>query len=208
MDAHKKLLMANKAWAQDKKERDPNFFNIISQGQSPDFLWIGCADSRVPAEEITGAQSGEIFVHRNIANLFIHSDFNALSVVQYGVEFLKVKHIIVCGHYGCGGVKAALTSQNFNLLNKWLYFIKDVYAKNSKELDELSEDEKWHRMVELNVIEQANSIARTAILQRAWKNGQDITVHGWVFDLNTGLIKPISTLDSKSPIEPIFRYDV
>lgn len=208
MEDHKKLLMANQAWAKDKKELQPDFFDKISKGQSPEFLWIGCSDSRVPAEEITGAHPGEIFVHRNIANLFVHSDFNALSVVQYGVEFLKVKHIIVCGHYGCGGVKAALSPQNFNLLNKWLYFIKDTYAKHTNVLDALPEEEKLRRMVEINVQEQVHSIGCTAILQRAWKNGQDITIHGWVFDLETGLIKTITTMNSSTQIEPIFRFEL
>lgn len=208
MESYKKLLLANKAWAEDKKEHDPEFFKMISLGQSPEFLWIGCSDSRVPAEEITGAHAGEIFVHRNIANLFVHSDFNALSVVQYGVEFLKVKHIIVCGHYGCGGIKAALSTLNFNLLNKWLYFIKDCYARHSDVLDSLSNEERLNRMVEINVSEQVSSIARTAILQRAWKNKQEITLHGWVFDLSTGLIKTISTVNSSSKIEPIFRFEL
>lgn len=207
MEAHKKLLMANQAWAKEKNEVQPDFFQKISQGQSPEFLWIGCSDSRVPAEEVTGAHPGEIFVHRNIANLFVHSDFNALSVLEYAVEFLRVKHIIVCGHYGCGGVRAALTTQNYYLLNKWLYFIKDAYLRNAVALDVLSEEEKWRRMVEINVEEQVLSIGRTSIIQRAWTNGQDITIHGWIFDLETGLLKTVTTMNSPKQIEPIFRFD-
>jgi len=196
MEPYKKLLMANRAWALDKRETEPEFFESISQGQSPDFLWIGCSDSRVPAEEITGAQPGEIFVHRNIANLFIPSDINVSSVVEYAVTVLKVKHIILCGHYGCGGVRAALTQQTTGVLDQWLSSIKGTYSKNLEQLKSLSEEEQWARMVEINVEHQVQRLSLNSTLQEAWKMGSRITLHGWVFDLGTGLIKTISTHDS------------
>ena len=195
MEPYKKLLMANRAWALDKRETEPEFFDSISEGQSPDFLWIGCSDSRVPAEEITGAQPGEIFVHRNIANLFNPSDINVSSVVEYAVGVLKVKHIVLCGHYGCGGVRAALTQQTTGVLDQWLSSLKETHSKNLEQLKSLGEEERWARLVEINVEQQVQRLSLNPTLQEAWKSGNRVTLHGWVFDLATGLIKTISTIE-------------
>lgn len=208
MQAFEKLLLANKAWAQDQLELDERFFDALASGQKPKFLWIGCADSRVPAESITGAQPGEIFVHRNVANLVIHTDMNLLSVLQYAVEVLKVEHVIVCGHYGCGGVKAAMTHDNLGLINKWLRNIKDVYARNETEINEQpTESERVNRLVELNVIAQVQNVVRTSIIQSAWHHEQRPTVHGWVFGLQTGLITELINLDHTHEVESVYRYD-
>lgn len=208
MEEYEKLLLANKAWAQDKLELDETYFEQLATNQKPTFLWIGCADSRVPAEQVTGAQPGELFVHRNIANLVVHTDMNMLSVLQYAVEVLKVKHIIVCGHYGCGGVKAAMTHHDYGLINKWLRNIKDVYRMNQRELTAIENDEeRVNRLVELNVIEQANNLAETTIVQFAWASDQRPSIHGWVFDLKTGLIKDVLHIAPGSALEDIYRYD-
>lgn len=207
MEHCRKLLLANKAWANEKIERDPKFFSEMSKDQKPAILWIGCSDSRVPAEEITGAQPGEIFVHRNIANLVVHSDLNAHSVIQYAVEALKVKSIVVCGHYGCGGVRAALGRNNYGLLNKWLYNIKDTYLRNEKEISGLPEDQQVNRLVELSVCEQVKIISRMYVIQRSWKLGYGPNIHGWVFGLHDGLIRELITMDTKSSqIDEIFQF--
>lgn len=170
MEACKELLLANKAWVQEKLKIRPDFFERQVETQSPDFLWIGCSDSRVPAEDITGAEPGELFVHRNIANLVVHTDFNVLSVLQYAVEVLKVKHVIVCGHYNCGGVKNAMTRRDFGLLNKWLRHLKDVYRINRDHIDSIADPQaRWDRLVEMNVTEQVQNLAKTSIVQRAWR---------------------------------------
>ncbi|NID11223.1 carbonate dehydratase [Fibrivirga algicola] len=208
MLAYEKLLLENKAWAQDQLELDDNYFDTLASGQKPKFLWIGCADSRVPAESITGAQPGEIFVHRNVANLVIHTDMNLLSVLQYAVEVLKVEHVIVCGHYGCGGVKAAMTHDNLGLINKWLRNIKDVYARHEPELTGIvNETERVNRLVELNVITQVQHVVQTSIIQSAWHKEQRPTVHGWVFGLQTGLLTELINLDHTHEVESIYRYD-
>jgi carbonic anhydrase len=208
MKAFEKLLLENKAWAREKVQEDPDFFNRLANVQTPEFLWIGCSDSRVPANEITGTAPGEIFVHRNIANMVVHTDMNLLSVLQYAVEVLKVKHIIVCGHYGCGGVKAAMTHKSLGIINKWLRNIKDVYRLHEDELLALDKEEKRvDRLVELNVQEQVLNLAKTSIVQRAWKNEQRPHIHGWVYGLVNGLIKPIYDLPPGSKLDHIYEYD-
>jgi len=207
MNVYEKLLLENKAWAKEKVMDDPGFFKRLVSQQSPQFLWIGCSDSRVPANEITGTDPGEIFVHRNIANLVVHTDLNLLSVLEYAVHHLKVQHIIVCGHYGCGGVKAALTRQSVGILNKWLRNIKDVYRLHEDEFDGLSEDEKTDKLIELNVREQVTNLAKTSIVQRAWKSEQRPHLHGWVYSLKNGLIKELYNIEPNSPLDPIYDYE-
>ena len=208
MQAYEKLLLENKAWAQGRVEDDPNFFKRLSQLQTPEFLWIGCSDSRVPANEITGTQPGEIFVHRNIANLVVHTDTNLLSVVDYAVTHLQVKHIIVCGHYGCGGIKAAMSNTDYNqVLNMWLRNIKDVYRKHFTELDAIkTEEAKLDRLTELNVMEQVMHLAKTSIVQKAWQNRNAPDLHGWVYGLKDGLIKPVFEMKANSAIDPLYEY--
>lgn len=209
MKSYEKLLLENRAWATEKVHEDPEFFSRLEHLQSPEFLWIGCSDSRVPANQITGTQPGEIFVHRNIANLVINTDVNLLSVLQYAVAVLKVKHIIVCGHYGCGGVKAALTNTDHKqVLNMWLRNIKDVYRLHQTELDSVPEgDTRVNRLIELSVKEQVINLAKTSIVQKAWKEGQYPHLHGWVYGLSDGLIKPIFEMEAGSHIDPIYEYD-
>ncbi len=209
MQSYEKLLLENKAWAQEKIEDDPDFFNRLSTLQTPEFLWIGCSDSRVPANEITGTQPGEIFVHRNIANLVIHTDVNLLSVLQYAVVHLKVKHVIVCGHYGCGGIKAAMSNTDYNqVLNMWLRNIKDVYRHNRDELNNITDkDLRADRLTELTVIEQVQRLAKTSIIQRAWKERQGPDLHGWVYGLKDGLINPVYEMKAGSDIDPLYKYD-
>lgn len=208
MKAYEKLLLENKAWAAEKIQDDPEFFNRLVNLQTPEFLWIGCSDSRVPANEITGTQPGEVFVHRNIANMVVHTDLNLLSVLQYAVEVLKVKHVIVCGHFGCGGVKAALTNHNFGIINKWLRNIKDVYRFHREEIDNLkTEDEKLNKLIELNVQEQVMNLAKTSIIQKAWKERSGPDIHGWVYDLHDGIIKPVFEIPSGTHIDPLYEFD-
>jgi len=209
MFSYEKLLLENKAWAAEKIAEDPNYFKRLSQIQTPEFLWIGCSDSRVPANEITGTQPGEIFVHRNVANLVINTDVNLLSVLDFAVNHLKVKHVIVCGHYGCGGIKAATTKTDFKyVLNMWLRGIKDVYRIHRRELDEIKDEEqKCDRLVELNVQEQLQNLAKTSIIQRAWKQEQRPDLHGWVYGLKDGLIKPVLEMKAGTPIDPLYEYD-
>jgi len=208
MKIYEKLLLENKAWAAEKIIDDPEFFHRLEHIQSPEFLWIGCSDSRVPANEITGTQPGEIFVHRNIANMVVHTDLNLLSVLQYAVEVLKVKHIIVCGHYGCGGVKAAMTNHNFGIINKWLRNIKDVYRIHRDEINEISEEElRLNKLIELNVKEQVLNLAKTSIVQKAWQHDHRPHLHGWVYGLNNGLIHPIFEMEAGTHIDPIYEFD-
>jgi Carbonic anhydrase len=201
--------LENKAWAQEKLADDPEFFDRLSDIQKPDFLWIGCSDSRVPANEITGTQPGEIFVHRNVANLVVNTDVNLLSVLDYAVNHLKVKHVIVCGHYGCGGVKAATSKTDFQLvLNMWLRNIKDVYRLHRDELNKIRDEEaRCDRLVELNVVEQVMNLAKTSIIQRAWKKEQRPDLHGWVYGLKNGLINPLFDLKAGTPIDEVYEYD-
>ena len=209
MKEYNRLLLANKVWAQEKLDLDENYFTNLAKDQSPQFLWIGCSDSRVPAEEVTNMQPGEVFVHRNVANLVGHTDINLLSVLQYAVEVLHVKHIIVCGHYGCGGVKAAMGNNDLGLINKWLRNIKEVFDKHSLELKSiLNTPQRFDRLVELNVEEQVKNLSKTTIVQKAWANKQLPYIHGWVFDMKTGLIKEIMNIDSNSEMNNIFKFDL
>ena len=208
MKAFEKLLLENKAWAREKVQSDPDFFNRLRHQQTPEFLWIGCSDSRVPADQITGTEPGEIFVQRNIANMVVHNDFNLLSVLEYAVVHLKVKHIIVCGHYGCGGVKAALSHHNLGIINKWVRNIKDVYRLHEEELSNISgEEERLNRMIELNVQEQVLNLAKTSIVQKAWKHEQRPILHGWVYGLKDGLIKPVYEMKAGTHIDELYEYD-
>jgi carbonic anhydrase len=208
MKAYEKLLLENKAWAAEKLGDDPAYFDRLADIQTPDFLWIGCSDSRVPANEITGTKPGEIFVHRNVANMVVHTDLNLLTVLEYAVHHLKVKHVIVCGHYGCGGVKASMTQHNFGIINKWLRNIKDVYRIHRDEIDSIKEEEgRVNRMVELNVQEQVMNLAKTSIIQKAWKQNQYPHLHGWVYGLKDGLIKPIFEMPAGTHIDPLYEFD-
>ncbi|TAH02603.1 MAG: carbonate dehydratase [Sphingobacteriales bacterium] len=208
MKSFEKLLLENKAWAGEQLENDPEYFIRLAKIQQPEFLWIGCSDSRVPANEITGTQPGEIFVHRNIANMVVHTDLNLLSVLAYAVEHLKVKHVIVCGHYGCGGVKAAMSHHNLGIINKWLRNIKDVFRFHERELLNIQDEElRVNRLVELNVQEQVLNLAKTSIIQKAWKNENRPHLHGWVYGLSNGLLKPVFDMPPGSPLEHIYEYD-
>jgi carbonic anhydrase len=208
MNPYEKLLLQNKAWSKEKIQQDKDFFNRLSHQQKPKFLWIGCSDSRVPANEITGTDPGEVFVHRNIANMVVHTDLNLLSVLQYAVEVLEVDHIIVCGHYGCGGVEAALGNKSFGLINKWLRNIKEVYKMYQAEIDGISNHtDRVNRLVELNVLEQCQDLIKTSILQKSWQNRKSPEVHGWVYGLTNGLVKELTTIKpDPEAIHPIFRY--
>jgi len=207
MESHKRMLVANKAWVREKLQLRADYFQSLAKDQRPEFLWIGCSDSRVPAEEITGTQPGELFVHRNIANLVVNTDLNLLSVLQYAVDYLKVKHIIVCGHYGCGGVRASLTHQDFGLLNKWLRNIKDVRRLHRSELDLIPTDaNRLDRLVELNVIEQVNNLTKTSIIQHAWNREQRPRIHGWVYGLETGILHELMDVGHEMKIDDIYRY--
>lgn len=207
--SYERLLHGNKKWAAEKLANDPNYFKDLSLGQSPEYLWIGCSDSRVPANEITGTKSGEIFVHRNIANVVVHTDMNLLSVLYFAVEVLHVKHIIVCGHYGCSGVTAAMTNNDNGFVNNWLRNIKEVYEKHAKELDAIADiTKRENRLVELNVVEQVHNLGKTIIVQKAWKK-RELQVHGWVYGFNDGLIKDLNVMvDETTDLQPIFRYSL
>ncbi len=207
MEYYKQLLDNNKNWVEAKLKENDKYFDALAKGQKPPVLWIGCADSRVPANEITGTQPGEVFVHRNIANMVIHSDMSMLSVLDYAVNVLKVSHIIVCGHYGCGGVLAAMSDSKFGLIDNWLRHIKDVYRLHQAELDAITDkDERGKRFVELNVQEQVLDLTHTSIVQNAWQNGQNLHVHGWVYDIANGLIKDLNVNASGSKdIDKIFK---
>ena len=187
------LFDNNIAWAEKIKASDPDFFDRLSEQQTPDYLWIGCSDSRVPATQIVNLQPGEVFVHRNIANVVVHNDTNCLSVIQFAVEVLKVKHIIVCGHYGCGGVKAAVEDQDHGLINEWLQHIKEVKQKHLVELEDLTPEQKNNRMCELNVIEQVKHVSETVAVQNAWKNGNPLSVHGWIYNISDGILHDLDT---------------
>ena len=206
--SYERLLEENKIWAKEQIDRDPHFFHRLTDIQTPEFLWIGCSDSRVPADKITGTQPGEIFVHRNIANMVVHTDLNLLSVLEYAVNVLKVKHIIVCGHYGCGGIKAAMSNNSFGIINKWLRNIKEVYRMHSEEIYAVTtEEDQLNRLTELNVQEQVLNLAKTSIVQKAWKEEQRPHLHGWVYGLNDGIIKPICEMEPGADLDPIFVYD-
>ncbi|MBK7541188.1 MAG: carbonate dehydratase [Candidatus Competibacteraceae bacterium] len=189
-----KLFAANARWAEETTANDPHFFADLASIQTPSYLWIGCSDSRVPANQITGLKPGEVFVHRNVANVVVHTDLNCLSVMQYAIEVLKVQHIIVCGHYGCGGVKAALDGASFGLIDNWLRHIQDVRDRHAELLDALKDtDARWRALCELNVIEQTRNVARTTLVGDAWKRGQTLMLHGWVYGLADGRLQDLQT---------------
>ena len=202
-----RLLLENTAWVQEKTDVNPGYFADMAKGQSPTFLWIGCSDSRVPPNEITGCHPGEMFVARNIANLVIHTDLSLMSVLEYAVVHLKVKHVIICGHYGCGGVATSLTPQSLGPIDKWLRNIRDVADANWGELSRIEDGRKrTDRLVELSTIEQAKNLTHTAIIQRAWHEGRELYIHGWVFDMATGKLKPLIEIDRTYPISDSHRY--
>lgn len=206
--SYQRLLKGNETFVAERLALDPDFFTRLSKQQKPEFLWVGCSDSRVPANEITNTDPGEIFVHRNIANVVVHTDLNFMSVLQYSVEVLKVKHIIVCGHYGCGGVLAAMSHSHFGLVNKWVRNIKEVYQKYVDELEAIPDsDTRAQRLVELNVIEQVHNLAKTSIVQKAWQE-RPLQIHGWVYGLDSGRIKDLECkIRQLEDLEPIFRYE-
>ncbi len=204
----KKLLEQNRQWAAETVEQQPGFFDELSEGQAPKYLWIGCSDSRVPSTQVTGLMPGEIFVHRNIANQVSTSDLSCISVLQYAVEVLKVEHVIVCGHYGCGGVNAAISNQQFGLIDNWLTKIKDVYIKNETKFTPITdEQERSDLMCELNVMEQVQNVCNSTIVQNAWKNGQSLSVHGWCYRLKDGHIKDLEvSADNASGNHSVYQY--
>lgn len=206
---YKSLLENNKKWVKSKLDLNPDYFDKLSKGQQPPLLWIGCADSRVPANEIIGAQPGEVFVHRNIANMVVHSDMNMLSVLDYAVNALKVKHVIVCGHYGCGGVNAAMTNQSIGLIDNWIRHIKDVYRLHKEELDAIEDQTKRsNRFVELNVTEQVFDLAKTSIVQGAWEKNQELSLHGWVYGIDSGIIKDLGVnISNDSELDEVYQLN-
>jgi len=204
---YKKILDNNKKWVESQLALDNDYFKDLAKGQQPPLLWIGCSDSRVPANEIIGAKPGEVFVHRNIANMVIHSDMNMLSVLDYAVNVLKVKHIIVCGHYGCGGVKAAMGNQSIGLIDNWIRHIKDVYRLHEDYLNSFeNEDDRFNKFVEINAQEQVFDLAKTSIVQGAWRNGQDLTLHGWTYGLNSGYVTDLGVnMSSNNELDEVYR---
>ncbi|HRG18213.1 MAG TPA: carbonate dehydratase [Flavobacterium lutivivi] len=207
---YKKILDNNKQWVESQLALDPDYFNDLSKGQNPPLLWIGCSDSRVPANEIIGAKPGEVFVHRNIANLVIHTDMNMLSVLDYAVNALKVKHIIVCGHYGCGGVKAAMGNESIGIIDNWIRHIKDLFRIHQEELLSIDDEEKrFNKLVELNVVEQVYDLAKTSIVQNAWKIGQELSLHGWVYGLNSGYVTDLDVnFSCNKDLDEVFKLNV
>lgn len=206
-DFYQKIIDNNKEWVEKMIADDAEYFKDLAKGQNPPLLWIGCADSRVPANEIIGAKPGEVFVHRNIANMVVHTDMNMLSVLDYAVNILKVKHVIVCGHYGCGGIKAAMTNSSFGLIDNWIRHIKDIYRFHEEYLDSIEDEEdRFNAFVEINIKEQVYDLAKTSIVQNAWRNGQDLTVHGWVYGLNSGYITDLQVnIKSNSELNEIYQ---
>lgn len=206
-DFYKKIIENNKKWVEETLSKDPQFFEKLAQGQQPPLLWIGCADSRVPANQIIGAQPGEVFVHRNIANMVIHTDINMLSVLDYAVNVLKVQHVIVCGHYGCGGIRAAMGNNSIGLIDNWIRHIKAIYRIHRKELDAIEdENERFDRFVELNVMEQVYDLAKTSIVQAAWNHEQKLHLHGWVYGVGTGIIKDLKVnVSSEDQLDEVYQ---
>lgn len=204
------LLKGNVNWVEEINRKQPDFFSQLSKGQKPEYLWIGCSDSRVPATQITNSMPGSIFVQRNIANLVVHTDMNLLSVVYYAVKVLKVKHIIVCGHYGCGGVEAAMSQQHFGFLDNWLLHLKDIYRYHHKELDSIKDQkQRFDRYVEINVEEQVHNLAKVSFIQEEWANGNFPYIHGWVYKLEDGLIHDLNvSVNTVSDISKVFQYDI
>jgi carbonic anhydrase len=206
-DFYKQILENNKEWVEKSLALDPNYFADLAKGQTPPLLWIGCSDSRVPANEIIGAKPGEVFVHRNIANMVVHSDMNMLSVLDYAVNVLKVKHVIVCGHYGCGGIKAAMGNQSVGIIDNWIRHIKDEYRLHDKYLNSIEDEtERFNAFVEVNAKEQVYNLAKTSIVQGAWKNGQDLTLHGWVYGLNSGFVTDLNVnISSNEELDDVYQ---
>ncbi len=204
---YKKILDNNKKWVENQLALDKDYFKDLAKGQQPPLLWIGCSDSRVPANEIIGAKPGEVFVHRNIANMVIHSDMNMLSVLDYAVNVLKVTHVIVCGHYGCGGVKAAMGNQSIGLIDNWIRHIKDVYRLHEHYLDTIeNEEDRFNKFVEVNAQEQVFDLAKTSIVQNAWRNGQELSLHGWTYGLNSGYVTDLGVnMSSNSELDEVYR---
>ncbi len=204
------LLENNKKWVKSKTDQDPTYFTKLAQGQKPPVLWIGCSDSRVPANEIIGAEPGEVFVHRNIANMVVHSDMNLLSVLDFAVNVLQVKHIIVCGHYGCGGVQAAMTNKHIGLIDNWIRHIKDVFRHHHLELNSIEDSEsRVNRFIELNVVEQVINLAKTSIVQSAWENGASLHIHGWVYDVADGLVRDLNiSIKNDSTLSEVYKLDL
>lgn len=204
-DIHE-LFANNRRWSEEMTRRDPEFFRRLSRLQAPPYLWIGCADSRVPANEIVGLLPGELFVHRNVANIVWHADVNCLSVLQYAVEVLRVRHVIVCGHYGCGGVAHAMSQGELGLIDNWLRCVKDVYELHREELDSMEEGARLRRLCELNVIQQVRNVSHTTIVQKAWLGGRALSIHGWIYDLADGLLRDLgTTVSSVDALPPIYR---
>jgi len=208
MDKIKKILLENKAWAESKRDLDQEYFEKMAVDQKPEYLWIGCSDSRVPPSEITNTDPGQMFVHRNIANLVVHTDMNLLSVLQYAVENLEIPHVIVCGHYNCGGVKAALSNKSLGMMNNWVRNIKDIYFENKVDIDSIQDEAaRVNKLVELNVVEQVHHLAHTSIIQRSWNVRKKPYLHGWVYDINTGLLKKLITMEPGAEIDSAYRFD-
>lgn len=206
-DFYEKILENNKQWVEKTLEKDPLYFKDLAKGQNPPLLWIGCSDSRVPANEIIGAKSGEVFVHRNIANMIVHSDMNMLSVLDYAVNVLKVKHVIICGHFGCGGIKAAMGNDSIGIIDNWIRHIKNVYRLHRNDLDAITNDnDRFNAFVEINVKEQVFDLAKTSIVQAAWKAGQDLTIHGWVYGLNSGYVTDLKVnISSNVDLDQVYQ---
>ena len=205
----KKMLENNRIWVQNKLDLDPEYFTRLSSTHQPKMLWIGCSDARVPANEITGTQPGEVFVHRNISNMVVHTDINLLSVLSYAVEVLGVRHIIVCGHYGCGGIQAAMSNNSFGIIDNWLRHIKDVYRKHYNVLEDIKdENSRWKKLVELNVREQVLNLCKTSIVQNAWQQGNFLQVHGWVYDIHDGVLNDLEvTFESNEGLSSLYKFD-
>lgn len=204
----KELLANNKNWAEEQVEKDPDYFNRLAEQQAPEYLWIGCSDSRVPANQIVGMAPGEVFVHRNVANQVIQTDFNCLAVIEFAVLNLKVKHILVVGHYGCGGVKASMETSRHGLVDHWLHPIKDIYRVNHNELKGLPYNDRFDKMCELNVIQQVQNLSKNHIVQEAWDNGQELSIHGWCYSVRDGLVRDLGvTVRGKEDLDPIYQYE-
>ena len=209
LQSYKRLLLQNKEWVEQRNSEDKDFFKRLSSAQTPDFLWIGCSDSRVPANQITGTDPGEVFVHRNIANMVVHTDMSMLSVLDYAVNVLEVKHVVVCGHYGCGGVLAAMANKQFGLIDNWIRHIKDVYRMHQDELETISDiKDRQDRFIELNVIEQVYDLGKTSIIQNAWQKRGAPAVHGWVYDIRNGIIKDLNvSMSSDEEMPDVYKFE-
>ncbi len=202
------LFENNRRWVEEVESENPGFFQRLAKGQSPEYLWIGCSDSRIPANEVVGLMPGELFVHRNVANLVIHTDMSLLSVLQYAVEVLQIKHVIVCGHYGCGGVIGAMKGESLGLIDNWLRFIKDIYHRNEELLDSMDEQQRANRLCELNVIQQVANLVHTTIVQDAWQRGQNLAVHGWIYDIKDGKLRDLNVcISAPEQLNEVYRLD-